>query len=80
MRMGVSPGVLKPALKRTITTEFFSATLKRCFPLLKQRAPTGISVRGYSWLLYGVGLEFAILVEANIDLGAETCNQKSPGL
>jgi hypothetical protein len=28
-----------PALKRRIKVELFSATLKRCFPLLKQRAP-----------------------------------------
>jgi hypothetical protein len=31
---------LRPALKRMIKVELFSATLKRCFPLLKQRAPT----------------------------------------
>jgi peptidyl-prolyl cis-trans isomerase SurA len=31
---------LRPALKRTIRVELFSAMLKRCFPLLKQRAPT----------------------------------------
>jgi hypothetical protein len=36
MRMGFS----RPALKGTIKIELFSATLKRCFPLLKQRAPT----------------------------------------
>ena len=30
-----------PALKRIITVETLSATLKRCSPLLKQRAPTG---------------------------------------
>ena len=29
-----------PALKRIIKVELFSATLKRCFPLLKQMAPT----------------------------------------
>jgi hypothetical protein len=29
-----------PALKRRIKVELFPATLKRCFPLLKQRAPT----------------------------------------
>jgi hypothetical protein len=38
--MGFSPGLLRPALKRMIKVEVFSATLKRCFPLLKQRAPT----------------------------------------
>jgi hypothetical protein len=31
-----------PALKRMIKIELFSATLKRCFPLLKQRDPTNI--------------------------------------
>jgi peptidyl-prolyl cis-trans isomerase SurA len=36
----LAPGFLAPALKRTISVELFSATLKRCFPLLKQRAPT----------------------------------------
>jgi hypothetical protein len=38
-------GLLMPALKRTIKIEFFPATLKRCFPLLKQRAPTGFSLK-----------------------------------
>jgi hypothetical protein len=38
--MGFSPGFPRPALKRTIEVELFSATLKRCFPLLKQGAPT----------------------------------------
>jgi peptidyl-prolyl cis-trans isomerase SurA len=33
-------GFLRPALKRTLRVELFPATLKRCFPLLKQRAPT----------------------------------------
>jgi peptidyl-prolyl cis-trans isomerase SurA len=36
----LAPGFLAPALKRTISVELFSATLKRCFPLLKQRAST----------------------------------------
>jgi peptidyl-prolyl cis-trans isomerase SurA len=36
----LAPGCLTPALKRTIRVELFFATLKRCFPLLKQRAPT----------------------------------------
>ena len=39
-RMGFSPGFSRPALKRMIKVELFPATLKRCFPLLKQRAPT----------------------------------------
>src|ERR1700685_290226 len=39
-RMGFSPGFSRPALKRIIKVELFPATLKRCFPLLKQRAPT----------------------------------------
>jgi hypothetical protein len=30
----------RPALKRMITVEHTPATLKRCFPPLKQRAPT----------------------------------------
>ena len=30
----------RPALRRLIEIELFLATLKRCFPLLKQRAPT----------------------------------------
>jgi hypothetical protein len=30
----------RPALKRIIKVQLFSATLKRCSPLLKQRAPT----------------------------------------
>ena len=38
--MGFSPGFSRPALKRMINVELFPATLKRCFPLLKQRAPT----------------------------------------
>src|ERR1700730_9061530 len=38
-RTGFSPGFSKPALKRIIEVQF-SATLKRCSPLLKQRAPT----------------------------------------
>jgi hypothetical protein len=33
-------GPSMPALKRRIKAELFPATLKRCFPLLKQRAPT----------------------------------------
>jgi hypothetical protein len=33
-----APGL--PALKRLIEVKLFTATLKRCFPLLKQRAPT----------------------------------------
>src|ERR1700691_932633 len=32
----------RPALKRIIEVQLFSATLKRCSPLLKQRAPTKI--------------------------------------
>jgi hypothetical protein len=36
-------GLPRPALKRTIKIDFFLATLKRCFPLLKQRAPTGFN-------------------------------------
>jgi len=35
----LAPGS-RPALKRMIEIELFPATLKRCFPLLKQRAPT----------------------------------------
>jgi peptidyl-prolyl cis-trans isomerase SurA len=36
----LAPGFLRPALKRILRVELFPATLKRCFPLLKQRAPT----------------------------------------
>ncbi len=36
----LAPGFWRPALKRGIEVEFFSATLKRCSPLLKQGAPT----------------------------------------
>jgi hypothetical protein len=53
-------------------------------PGLLSDVPSGLvsrtSVRGYSWLLHGVSLEFAVLVEAHIDLGAETRNQKGAGL
>jgi hypothetical protein len=35
-----SPGFSRPALKRIVKVQPFSATLKRCSPLLKQRAPT----------------------------------------
>jgi hypothetical protein len=38
--MGLSPGFSGPALKRMVKVRLFIATLKRCFPLLKQRAPT----------------------------------------
>jgi hypothetical protein len=41
--MGFSPGFSRPAVKRMIKVEFSSATLKRCFPLLKQRAPTHLA-------------------------------------
>jgi hypothetical protein len=34
----------RPALKRIIRVEYSPATLKRCFPLLKQRAPTRLEV------------------------------------
>jgi hypothetical protein len=37
--MGFSPGFSGPALKR-IKVELISATLERCSPLLKERAPT----------------------------------------
>src|SRR3984957_17499869 len=43
-RTGFSPGLSRPALKRMIKVELLSATLKRCFPLLKQRAPTNQGV------------------------------------
>jgi hypothetical protein len=35
-----------PALKRMIIFELFPATLKRCFPLLKQRALTNLTGGG----------------------------------
>ncbi len=38
-----------PALKRVIIFELFPATLKRCFPLLKQRAPTNLTDPGARW-------------------------------
>jgi hypothetical protein len=34
----------RPALKRIIKVQLFSATLKRCSPLLKQKAPTMLGV------------------------------------
>ena len=42
-RTGFSPGFSRPALKRIIEVQLFSATLKRCSPLLKQRAPTKLA-------------------------------------
>jgi hypothetical protein len=43
VRTGFSPGRFpRPALKRMINIKLFPATLKRCFPLLKQRASTKI--------------------------------------
>jgi hypothetical protein len=39
------PWLMMPALKRTIEIEFFPATLKRWFPLLQQRAPTGFPLK-----------------------------------
>jgi hypothetical protein len=41
---GFCPGFARPALNRIIKVRLFSATLKRCSPLLKQRAPTMLGV------------------------------------
>jgi hypothetical protein len=48
---------MMPALKRTIKIEFFPATLKRCFPLLKQGEASGFPLKparrivGFPYLL-----------------------------
>jgi hypothetical protein len=41
--MGFSPGFFEAHAKAHIKVQLFSVTLKRCSPLLKQRAPTKLA-------------------------------------
>jgi len=72
-RMGFSPGFSRPALKRIINVELFPATLKRCFPLLKQRAPTKLR-GGDLRLLFGFSRRlFSPLLSCMVQTFSASC-------